>query len=79
MSPRDLSGNMLLSIRKKSRLSKSSTRGDPAGQSPTMRLGKGMAMPEKLSRLRRKPGQKAKQEPKFRFYSIPHDKLMACL
>ncbi|MBW2148411.1 MAG: hypothetical protein JRI22_15460 [Deltaproteobacteria bacterium] len=49
----------------------------PAGQSPTMRLG--MAMPEKLSRLRRKPGQKAKQEPKFRFYSIPHDKLMACL
>jgi RNA-directed DNA polymerase len=38
--------------------------------SPTKELGKRVAIPVKLSELRRKLGHKAKQEPKFRFYTL---------
>ena len=31
----------------------------------------GDGLPEKLFQLRQKLGQKAKQEPKFRFYTLP--------
>jgi RNA-directed DNA polymerase len=39
-------------------------------EAPTARLGKEVKLPENLSRLRQKLGQKAKQEPKFRFYTL---------
>jgi hypothetical protein len=60
---RDLTGNMFLSIQKENRLNESSTTEELAAESPMSRLGKGVKVPEKVSRLRQKLGLKAKQEP----------------
>lgn len=66
---RGLTGNMNLSKRKENRLNESSTT-EELEENSIQRMEKRVKIPEKLSRLRQNLSRKAKQEPRFRFYTL---------
>ena len=51
-------------------MNNNSTTGESAKDTIFLEGGKRIKLPEKLSTLRRKLCRKAKQEPKFRFYTL---------
>jgi RNA-directed DNA polymerase len=70
VEPRGLTEDVFPTKCEEVRLNESSTTEEWEQSSPTKELGKRVAIPGKLSELRRKLGHKAKQEPKFRFYTL---------